>query len=265
MSNLADQAQGLRHIVGRKRARVVAVFAAIPGPDVAGQIAAALHQHGQRVVLLTADDTRRPSNSRCHTFEDLARERTQIEIAAESAAHHISVIKNGDDIFDVQRLSPQAQSRLFDRLADAQQASDVVIIAAEGVLFDALMQVREVIVVVPASTDGILSAYRKLKELHKKRGSAGFQIYTLIEGAERTATEQMASNLHATVERFLSLSVRSLGAIDRHDKQAYRRAAERLLARSHTSIGAVALESCVAHLLHSEADSNVPDLALLIQ
>lgn len=256
----SDQAAGLRRLFQRKRARVIALCGGKDGGFLA-KLASALAGQGRRVAVLDG----RSAIDAQQSFADLARRDYAFDPQQFENPVRISC-RGCTEPARLSDLPPQAQSRLLDRLAAIQQASDFVLIDTEQALCDALEQVRELIVVTTPRERDVLDAYRQVKTFQALHGHAGCRVYTIIESdADSPSGQHAAENLIATARRFLSLPLYYLGSAKPNDQSTFGPVATRLLSTSVPSVGDVAIEACIAHMLQTDSEFRAARPALLLQ
>lgn len=258
--DLSDQAAGLRRLFQRKRARVIAFCGGKEGGFLEN-LARALAEQGRRVAVLDG----RSGIDAPQSFADLARRDYAFDPQQFENPVRISC-RGCSEAARLSDLPPQAQSRLLDRLAAIQQASDFVLIDTEQALREALEQVRELIVVTTPREQDVLDAYRQVKTFQALHGHAGCRVYTIIEsGADSRSGQRAAENLIATARRFLSLPLHHLGLAEPDDPSTFGSLATRLLSTSVPSLGDVAIEACIAHMLQTDSEFRAAPPALLLQ
>lgn len=262
MSDLADQAEGLRRIFGRRRARIVAICSSSGARSLIYPLASALAKLGQRVVLLTdhGDAPNRP------TFSDLARRDYVADPKDCGNPITLCVSSSGNDPLRLSNFSPRAQSRVLDQLAAIQRRSDVVLIDAERTLSDALAQVREMIIVTTPRDESVLSAYAKIKAFSVGHHNSACRVYTVLDSAgEHQRGARAARNLDGTARRFLALQIEQLGSVDPREPATYQAIAEAWRGSPAKPVGEVAIEACIAHLFQPHLAASEESTALLLQ
>lgn len=259
MSDLADQAEGLRRLFPVRRARILTVLNGKASLNAASKLTQAFVKLSRRTALISCY---RQSPTGLN-LADLADVDAHFEVR--DPVTSIELYVSGDAAtFRLANLLPQTRSRIFARLADLQDTTDIMLIEARGNLAGAQSQVRETVLPMRTSVDGILSAYAGIKTLHAMRGRSDYVVYTFDDrrqGGETDGCE--VRNLISTAERFLGITVRHVGSVVTGSDTEYLEIASRL--DEDKMGGGVAIEACLAHLFVPERDRSVLAGPLLLQ
>lgn len=256
MIDLADQAEGLRRLFAARRARILTVVGTEISAGAAGKLALAFAQLPRRTVLISCDR----QTAAGIALTDLPNIDYHFEVG--TPAMPIELYQAGE--MHASQLSPQAKSRIFDRLTDLQNATDIMLIDARQTLAEARTQAREIILAIHANAEGIVAAYARIKTFHAWQAGSRCVVYTFDDSPDGEGAGDLAAhNLAITAQRFLGVTVRHLGSVANGSEAAYRGIASRLAAA--TAASDVAIESCLAYLFLPQRDGSVPAGALLLQ
>ena len=248
MSDLADQAEGLRRLFAVPRARILTVLNAEASFDAARKLAQAFVTLSRRTALINYYR----QTATAFDLADLAEVDAHFEVRDPAMATELYLSRDAATP-ELANLSPQTKSRIFDRLADLQDATDIMLIEARGNLAKAQSQVRETILAMRTNVDGILAAYSCIKAFHAMRGGSDCVVYTFHDRRQGGETDDRAiQNLISTADRFLGITLRHVGAVVTGSDTEYLEIASRL-AEERTG-GGVAIEACLAHLFVPERD-----------
>lgn len=211
-----DQAEGLRRLLSRDVARIVAVIGGTPGAggtSAVANLAAALVGHGKDVVAL--DECGGP-HSLCAglgvrapgTLADLATHDLRLDQAA---------ARTGDGVLVLP--APRAGVAGFtgaELVTALTGAPDIVLIDTDfgvhGTLSPLAMQAHDVVVVMRVDAQSITSTYASVKRLHYTHGIR--QCRVLINGAANGGDAQgVFRNLSDVAGRYLAVALAPAGAI----------------------------------------------------
>lgn len=242
MSDLADQAEGLRRLFAVRRARILTVLGGDVDLDVASKLAQAFVNLSRGTALINCY-RQTPAGL---NLADLAEVDAHVE--ARDPAKLIELYLSPDAAApQLAGLLPQTRSRIFDRLAGLQDATDIMLIEATGKLAEAQSQVRETILAMRTNADGILAAYASIKTFHAVRGRSDCVVYTFDDRRRGGETDYCTvQNLISTAERFSGVTVRHVGSVVTGSDTEYLEIASRL--DDEKMGGGVAIEACLAHL-----------------
>ncbi len=209
---ISDQADGLRRMMTRNPARLIAVVgssADVGGTSVAQNLAAALVQQGKQVLLL---DEHAGSRSICALWKiapagswaDVAASRLSLDSAAGLAACGVQVLPavpgaHGGDA-EVRTLF-QGQVAIIDAALDSN-----------GALSPLAAQADDVLVVLRPQPASITAAYACIKRLHYAHALQQSRILVNIAGNAAEA-QRVLANLTAATGRFLALGALPVGCV----------------------------------------------------
>jgi flagellar biosynthesis protein FlhG len=209
---VSDQADGLRRLMARGKAQLVAVVGSGPGTGATSivlNLAAALAQQGKRVLLL--DEQAGPGSASAiwqvaaaGTWADVAAQRLRLEAAVGIAACGVEVLP----------APPGAQPAGVDPRALLQER--VVLIDAaldsDGALSSLARVADDVVVVLKPEAASITAAYACVKRLHYAHALQRMRILVNCARSESEA-QRIHANLKITGSRYLALALEAAGHV----------------------------------------------------
>jgi len=230
-----DQAEGLRRLFSRRRARVVTVASGCDGAGATGTVvnlAAALAARGHRIVAI--DENYGPGNVVAslglHARRDLHGAITGqygLEDALLAGPGDIAVLPAAAGVRALGRLDSIQQARLKAALAWLGERFDVVLIDARcgtvGGLSSLGHAVQDTVVVCSGAGAAITESYALIKQLHGLTGARRYRLL-LNRVADEGAARLIFDNLERVSRRHLGAPLEFLGHVPRDERT--RRAAE---------------------------------------
>ena len=206
---VSDQADGLRRLMARRPARLVAVVGSSPAigaSSVAMNLAAALAQQGKDVLLLDEQSGLRSVSAiwkiaAAGTWEDVVAQRLQLDDAAGLAACGVRVLPAaGTAAGDLHALF-QGQVALVDAALDR-----------DGALSPLASQADDILVVLRPHAASITAAYACLKRLHYAHALQQSRILINSAGSAQEA-QRVLANLAGAASRYLALALAPAGCV----------------------------------------------------
>jgi flagellar biosynthesis protein FlhG len=206
---VSDQADGLRRMMTRHPARLVAVIGSGTGvgtTSVVQNLAAALALQGKQVLVL---DEHTGPHSICAQWQvapagcwaDVATRRLPLDSAAGHAACGVQVLPAASGADAEVRALFQGQVALIDATLDAN-----------GALSPLAAQADDVLVVLNPQPASITAAYACIKRLHYAHALQQSRILLNFTGNAAEA-QRVLANLSAATGRFLALGAASAGCV----------------------------------------------------
>ena len=220
IKKMSDQADGLRAMMAQSFPndirRMVAVVGSGRGSGattVVMNLAAALVQQGQHVLLLDESCHHRPNPSGTASaiwrvaalgnWTDVVSERLSLNAAGGHAACGVQVLTAPRELVPAAALQQQRHDQII--LIDAALGDD-------GTLSPLACQADHVMVVLPPQPAAITAAYACIKRLH--HAHALQQVRIVLNGAVSAAeASRILTNLAVTGSRYLAISVEPTGAV----------------------------------------------------
>lgn len=258
---VSDQADGLRRLMGRQRGRLIAVVGGHPGAgatSTALNLAAALWQQGQNVLVLDEHDGPRSASALCReparaTWSEVATQRVSLAAAAGCAWGAVPVLAAPPDrtpaALDTRRAAA-GRITLVDAALDAQ-----------GCLSPLARQADEVLVVLQPQVASLQAAYARIKTLH--RAHALLQLrFLLTRAGDPAEAARIRANLVQTGSRYLAVSLQPAGCISADEQLPH---AQRLglgvVQAFPAAPSAIDLRRIAAEMLHWPGREAAPLLA----
>lgn len=230
-----DQADGLRRMLGRPTARMVALVSACKGvgkTSVAIQLAAALSASGARVMLI--DENRGPASagavlglSSSYALENVTRGECSFEQAMRSTAQGVTVLSAASTAYAVPALRAAMQAQLMAGLKNIEARFDVIlsdtVCGDPGGMASFAGENHDTIVVSSAAAQSVTATYALIKRLRDTGGEQRFHILLNRVVREENA-RVILENLTGVARSHLQMSIESLGCVLKDERLRFNRA-----------------------------------------
>ncbi len=219
-----DQAEGLRRMVGARPTRVIAITSGKGGvgkTNVSVNLAIALAQQGQQVLLLDADlglgnvDVLlglQPMHNLSHVIEG----RCALEEIVTTGPANIKLLPAGSGVKGVADLTAAHHAGLIRAFSAPALACDTLIVDTAAGLNHSVLSFskacQEIVVVLCDEPASITDAYALMKVLHRDHGRHRFRILANMVRSAREGRDLFLKLLNVT-SRFLNISLDYMGAI----------------------------------------------------
>ena len=222
---MADQAQGLRELVGRKKEiRVVSVASGKGGVGkscIAVNLAVSLSRLKARVLIIDADfglanvDVMLGATSK-YNFSHVLRGEKRLNEIIQLGHEGVKFISGGSGVNDLLNLSEDKIAQLLDRIVGIDVPVDFIIIDIGAGINENILQMvlasTETIVVTTPEPTSILDAYALVKTIVKR--DATHPINVLINKCEsRKEAQRVEEGFIEVVGRHLGKNINPLGLI----------------------------------------------------
>ena len=224
VSQVADQATGLRHMAASKPVKVIAVTAGKGGvgkTNVSVNLALALSKMNQSVMLLDADlglanvDVMLGLHPK-QNIEAVMRGECSLQEVIIDGPNGIKIIPASSGTQHLTRLSEREHAGLIDAFSDLDDDLDVLIIDTAAGISDNVISftrsAQEVVVVVCDEPTSITDAYALIKVMHQQHRIHNFHVLANRVSNSREG-KSLFNKLNCVTEQFLHVSLQYLGAL----------------------------------------------------
>ena len=224
MGFAADQAEGLRRLLGRAQLRVIAIVsgrARVGQTNVVINLAQALATQGKSVLILDegigsdSSAARLGLSPRCELAQVL-KEQVPLSQALLAYSSTLHVLPAREGLRRIGQLGSAAQEHLQESLSTLQLKPDVLLIdlAADRRhhTLAATAAADEVVVVVSPERESITQSYALVKQLSQEFGRRHFYLVTTKTKDDSAATA-LGGNMPDAAARYLNVRLEAVGSI----------------------------------------------------
>ena len=222
---MADQAQNLRELVGRKQElRIISIASGKGGvgkSSIAVNLAVVLSRFGTRVLVVDADfglanvDVMLGVTSK-YNFSHFLRGEKELAEIIQLGHEGVRFISGGSGMGDLLSMDEEQRTGLLSSLVRLETPIDIIIMDIGAGINDSIIQMvlasSETIIVTTPEPTSILDAYALIKTIVKRRSS--HPIHVLVNKADnKKEAARVEEGFVEVVDRHLSKSVNPLGLI----------------------------------------------------
>lgn len=213
MGHVADQAEGLRKLLGRDFVRILTLTSSREGvgkTTAVLNLAVALSKAGKNVLVLDEN----PAGGLAamlgiesmHDLADVANHGVPLEEAMIPGPDGVAILQAGRRIGEYGELAGGMSNRLVDVvLVDSAAAGESRLMTPE-------FAAQEVVVVLSSEGRAITDAYALIKAMHKDYGKRHFRIL-VNKVKDETEARAVFDNMSEVARRFLALSLDFMGYV----------------------------------------------------
>ena len=228
ISNIADQAAGLRRLAPARPVKVMAVASGKGGvgkTTISTNLAVMLAQQGKRVMLLDADlglanvDVMLGLNARRNLSHVIAGDASLEEVIVEGPAG-IRIVPSSSGKHNMLNLDTVEHAGLIQAFGELTQNVDILLVDNAAGISDSVVTFarasHEVIIVVCDEPASLTDAYALIKVLHRYHGIDRFHILANMTGSAHEG-RQLFDKLSRVTQRFLDVTLDFMGAVPYDD------------------------------------------------
>lgn len=213
MGHVADQAEGLRKLLGRDFVRILTLTSSREGvgkTTAVLNLAVALSKAGKNVLILDENPGRGLAAmlgiDGGHDLLDVANHGIPLEDAMIPGPEGVTILQAGRRIGEYRELAGCMSSRPVDVVLVDSAA------AAGGSLVIPDFASQEVVVVLSAQGRAVTDAYALIKAMHKEYGKRHFRIL-VSKARDEIEARAVFDNMSQVARRFLALSLDFMGYV----------------------------------------------------